>query len=267
MTTGTTHFPPMQLRKNMYTFLASEENLESESLTEHEISSWHKQQLDPHTKSQLRTRLNFAGLQQRLKRKTNKLRSRLPTGWHFGAWVATFEAGIVLLINFIILLVCAIKTGGSIGVAQLFEGDCNTVDNATLVIHLVINVLSTLLLSASNYVMQSLSAPTRTEVDRAHEKGLWVDIGLQSMHNLKHTSPWKRLVWTLLSVSSIPLHLFYNSSFFSTTSANYYNYYLAQGPEMQGFPRIIGHSTGSVQIQPFPVLVQFQMLNSPIGTP
>ncbi|KAF9060836.1 hypothetical protein BDP27DRAFT_1272762 [Rhodocollybia butyracea] len=88
--------------------------------------------------------------------------------------------------------------------------------------------------------MQSISAPTRTEVDRAHEKGFWLDIGLQSMHNLGHTGSWKRLLWTLLSVSSIPLHLFYNSSFFSTTGVNDYSYYLAQGPEMQELPQNIG---------------------------
>ncbi|KAF9061631.1 hypothetical protein BDP27DRAFT_1234938 [Rhodocollybia butyracea] len=151
--------------------------------------------------------------------------------------MAALEAGVVLLINLIILLFCAVKTGGSIGVTQIFEGDCNTVDRVTLGIHLVINVLGTLLLSASNYVMQSLSAPTRAEVDRAHEKGLWLDIGLQSMHNLKYTGGWKRLLWILLSVSSIPLHLFYNSSFFSTISANDYNWYLAQGPEMQDLPK------------------------------
>ncbi|KAF9061621.1 hypothetical protein BDP27DRAFT_1485807, partial [Rhodocollybia butyracea] len=166
--------------------------------------------------------------------KTNELRSYMPTGWHFGVWIATFEADVVLVINLSILLYCAIKTGGSIGVVRIFEGDCNTVDHATLVIHLVINVLSTLLLSASNYVTQSLSAPTRAEVDRAHEKGLWLDIGLQSIHNLKHTSGWKRLLWTLLTVSSIPLHLFYNSAFFSTIGVNDYKYYLARGPEMQG---------------------------------
>ncbi|KAF9060835.1 hypothetical protein BDP27DRAFT_1370168 [Rhodocollybia butyracea] len=60
------------------------------------------------------------------------------------------------------------------------------------------------------------------------------------MHNLEHTSSWKRLLWTLLPVSSIPLHLFYNSSFFSTTSVDDYSYYLAQGPEMQDLPQNIG---------------------------
>ncbi|KAF9061623.1 hypothetical protein BDP27DRAFT_1485813 [Rhodocollybia butyracea] len=206
--------PPKVWQRKLYTFVPAEDNYETES--------WDMQQLDTNSASQPNKQL-----------KTNEVRSCMPTGWHFGAWIATLQAGVVLLINIITLLVCLGKTGGSIGIAQIFEGDCNTVDHATLGIHLVINVLSTLLLSASNYVMQSLSAPTRNEVDRAHKKGFWLDIGLQSMHNLKRTRGWKRLLWTLLSISSIPLHLFYNSSFFSTISANDYNWYIAQGPEMQ----------------------------------
>ncbi|KAF9061622.1 hypothetical protein BDP27DRAFT_1428743 [Rhodocollybia butyracea] len=210
--------PPNVWQRNLYTFVPPEDNYETES--------WDMQQLDTYPTSQPSKQL-----------KTNELRSCMPTGWHFGAWIATFQAGVVLLINIITLLVCVGKTSGSIGIAQIFEGDCNTVDHVTLGIHFVINVLSTLLLSASNYVMQSLSAPTRTEVDRAHKKGFWLDIGSQSMHNLKHTSGWKRLLWTLLSISSIPLHLFYNSAFFSTISANDYNWYLAQGPEMRDLPQ------------------------------
>ncbi|KAE9399621.1 hypothetical protein BT96DRAFT_820335 [Gymnopus androsaceus JB14] len=75
------------------------------------------------------------------------------------------------------------------------------------------------------------------EVDEAHERGFWLDIGLQSIGNLKYTSRWKRLVWILLSAASIPLHLFYNSSFFSTLSANDYVVYLAQGPDVEHIPK------------------------------
>ncbi|KAF9062555.1 hypothetical protein BDP27DRAFT_1368777 [Rhodocollybia butyracea] len=186
MTTDTAHFLDNVFRQNnsTYTFVSSQDYCESASSTEQEINSSEKQQLDTYPKSRPSTRWNR--LQQRLKRKYNELRSRMPTGWHFGAWMAALEAGVVLLINLIILLFCAVKTGGSIGVTQIFEGDCNTVDRVTLGIHLVINVLGTLLLSASNY----------------------------SMHNLN-----------------------YNSSFFSTISANDYNWYLAQGPEMQDLPK------------------------------
>ncbi|KIK53463.1 hypothetical protein GYMLUDRAFT_178948 [Collybiopsis luxurians FD-317 M1] len=164
------------------------------------------------------------------------LQNRLPTGWRFGAWLATFQAATVLLINIIILIWSAVRTGGGSS-GLVFQGDCNEVDHISIGIHLVINVLSTLLLGASNYIMQSLCAPTRREVDEAHKRGSWLDIGLQSLRNLRYTSRRKRLLWIALSASSIPLHLFYNSSFFSTLSANEYSAYVAQGPDQQNIPR------------------------------
>ncbi|KIK55855.1 hypothetical protein GYMLUDRAFT_174976, partial [Collybiopsis luxurians FD-317 M1] len=111
-------------------------------------------------------------------------------------------------------------------------GDCDTVGHVSIGIHLVINILSTLLLGASNYVIQSLCAPTRSEVEKAHSRGSWLDIGVQSVRNLKHQSRSKRTLWLALFLSSIPLHIFYNSTFFSTLSANIYNIFLAQGPDI-----------------------------------
>lgn len=128
--------------------------------------------------------------------------SRL-TGWRFGVRAALLQASGVFLINVIILMYTVIKAEGG----TVYEGDCNTVQDLTIGIHLVINILSTLLLGASNYVMQSLCAPTRSEVDKAHERKSWLDIGLQSMRNLGYTSQWKKFIWILLSASSIPLHL------------------------------------------------------------
>ncbi|KAE9399343.1 hypothetical protein BT96DRAFT_1019516 [Gymnopus androsaceus JB14] len=178
----------------------------------------------------------FPGSYHWWKKRIIDLHSCAPTGWHFGAWIATFQASCILLINVIILIYTTIKTGGSSS-GLVFQGDCNKVDRLAIGIHLVINLLSTLLLGASNYVLQSLSAPTRTEVDKAHERESWLDIGLQSIGNLKYTSRWKRLVWILLSAASIPLHLFYNSSFFSTLSANEYVAYLVQGPDVEHIPK------------------------------
>ncbi|KAF5344560.1 hypothetical protein D9757_014882 [Collybiopsis confluens] len=160
------------------------------------------------------------------------IKSRLPTGWRFGAWLATFQACFVLLANIIILIWSATKSGGS-AIGVVFQGDCDKVDQYSIVIHLVINILSTVLLGASNYIMQTLCAPTRDEVDSAHEKGIWLDIGLQSIRNLRYTSRVKRRLWIALSISSIPLHLFYNSSFFSTITASEYDVFTAAGPDLQ----------------------------------
>jgi hypothetical protein len=74
-------------------------------------------------------------------------------------------------------------------------------------IHLLINILSSLLLAASNYAMQCLSAPTRRDIEKHHSKGWWLDIGVPSFHNLR-VIPWNRSVpWYLLMISSLPLHL------------------------------------------------------------
>lgn len=50
-------------------------------------------------------------------------------------------------------------------------------------------------------------APTRKEVDHAHQNRDWVDIGSQSLRNLKFISKGRALICLMLAVSSIPLHL------------------------------------------------------------
>lgn len=77
------------------------------------------------------------------------------------------------------------------------------------VLHGVVNVLSTLLLGASNYCMQILVAPTRQEVDHAHAHAQksWLDIGIPSVRNFKGID-WKRCAgWIILALSSSTLHL------------------------------------------------------------
>lgn len=74
-------------------------------------------------------------------------------------------------------------------------------------IHLAINALSTILLSSSNYCMQCLSAPTRKELDNAHSKGKWLDIGVMSTRNLRGIATKRVVLWWLLGISSLPLHL------------------------------------------------------------
>ena len=74
-------------------------------------------------------------------------------------------------------------------------------------LHLAINALSTVLLSASNYCMQCFSAPTRKEIDRAHAKRKWLEVGVMSFSNIFNIH-WKRsMLWAFLALSSLPLHL------------------------------------------------------------
>ena len=92
------------------------------------------------------------------------------------------------------------------GVVVLYYGDCNVVRRADTGVHLVINSLSTLLFAVSNMAMQLLTAPTRKEVDKAHGKANWVDIGVPSCRNLRQISRPSCIVWCCLALSSIPIH-------------------------------------------------------------
>ncbi|KAK5124153.1 hypothetical protein LTR85_001856 [Meristemomyces frigidus] len=73
--------------------------------------------------------------------------------------------------------------------------------------------------------MQCLCSPTRQEIDKAHARGDWMDVGVASVRNIFKIS-WRRsLLWWLLALSSVPIHLLYNSAIFKSLDAN--EYYMA----------------------------------------
>ncbi|KAF9885062.1 hypothetical protein FE257_000793 [Aspergillus nanangensis] len=155
---------------------------------------------------------------------------RWRVGWRTSLLFTSLATLVVLGFNlgFLLWAVAHHTLHGDRGV--LYEGNCSKVRKMSTGLHLLINILGTILLGASNYAMQSLCAPTRKDIDRVHAKGLWLDIGVHSPQNLLHF-PWKRrLLWLALTLSSLPLHLVYNSTIFSTTSANAYNVFAGSGP-------------------------------------
>jgi hypothetical protein len=119
---------------------------------------------------------------------------------------------LVLFVNVSVAIGIVVHFGAEEGLSILYQGKCNHVSQINFGIHLAINVLGTLLLAASNYCMQVLSAPTRKEVDRAHAQRKWLDVGLSSFRNLGKIRRWRLWVWILLLVASLPLHLVYVSS-------------------------------------------------------
>ncbi|KAJ4983765.1 hypothetical protein SVAN01_10743 [Stagonosporopsis vannaccii] len=149
----------------------------------------------------------------------------LRQGWRFGASLGFLTCLFVLLLNLILTIWAS--TRGRSNDGHIYKGSCEAAKRYNMGLHVVINVLSTLLLGASNYSMQCLSAPTRKIIDQAHQNGRWVEIGVQSLKNLRWAVTWKKVVWGLLALSSLPLHLLYNSMFYSTISNNDYDLYFA----------------------------------------
>lgn len=64
--------------------------------------------------------------------------------------------------------------------------------------------------------MQILNSPSREEVDAAHAKGTWFGIGVSSVRNAFRVSTFKTWYWVVLLISSIPIHLLFNSTIFET---------------------------------------------------
>lgn len=155
-------------------------------------------------------------------------------GWRAGVKICASTAATVLIANVGLTIWASTKNGLVDGLATIHEGSCQEAKDLSLWLHLLINVLSTILLAASNYCMQILSSPTREEVDQAHASQIWLDIGVPSVRNLRHIAGRRIFLWWLLAFSGIPLHLLYNSAIFSTLSSQEYTVYRASDGLVSG---------------------------------
>ena len=133
------------------------------------------------------------------------------TGWHTGVLACATSVIVVLLINVSLTVYAAMnpeyKMERKSGIGTLYEGSCDKSRAIGLWLHLGINVLSTLLLSGSNYTQQCLATPTRNEIDAAHARRRWMDIGVPSIRNLIRIKAERSFLWIAIGITSIPLHL------------------------------------------------------------
>ncbi|RAL07797.1 uncharacterized protein BO97DRAFT_446566 [Aspergillus homomorphus CBS 101889] len=156
--------------------------------------------------------------------------------WIKGAVICTWITGTILVINIIMtitaLLIAYVQqpnrrtNRAQFEMAELYSGQCARSSHWATGLHVVINALSTILLGASNYVMQCLGAPSRADVDRAHAKARWLDIGTFSLRNFAVMDRRRKILWVLLLISSTPIHMIYNSVIFSSISTLEYGMFI-----------------------------------------
>ena len=152
--------------------------------------------------------------------------------WKGGVVFCFGLATFVLVLNVVLTIYAATKSSTSFHDVQtisgtVYQGQCSTARQWNTGIHFMINALSTLLLGASNYCMQSLGSPSREDIDRAHSRKVWLDIGIPSIRNLRTLGRRQVILWSLLALTSLPIHLLYNSTVFSTVGTNEYNVVIA----------------------------------------
>ena len=162
-------------------------------------------------------------------------------GYHFGILCCAVASAVVMVINLTLTVWASKHYGLQEGLGTILDGKCSETKKLAMWIHLGINVLSTLLLGASNYTMQCLSSPTREDINRAHSQNLWLNIGTPSIRNLLRISRSRMVLWWLVAISSVPLHLMYNSAVFTTLSTREYNAFLVQRDFLTGAPFDISH--------------------------
>jgi hypothetical protein len=131
-------------------------------------------------------------------------------GWRGGILIGIIATSLVLVVNVsATVLFTTIHKGEDRQRKILFKGSCNRVQQLNLAGHVLIAILNTVLLSASNYSMQCLTAPTRADVDRAHQghpRSL-VEVGVLSFSNLKIIRKGRVFMLAIMGLSSLVLQL------------------------------------------------------------
>lgn len=152
------------------------------------------------------TLVHFAekGIGQRIRR------SRFH-GWRMGVLCVCLMSALVLVCNLAALNVGASKGYDKDGIADLLVGDESSISRWKTAFHVLINALSTILLSGSNYTMQVLSSPTRDDIEKAHSKHQWMELGVLSPRNMR-AIPCKRTwaVYTAVIILNTPTSLVSN---------------------------------------------------------
>lgn len=144
----------------------------------------------------------FGGAKKFLKSLFGKWSKRSHT---LGAQIVLVSA--VLLANICLTIYGSVRYPSSGAVGLIYEGSCDEVNTLSLWLHVLISVLSLLMLSASDYCMQLQVSPTRADVDKAHEKGDWIDVGLHTLRNVRYVGAWRRASWAILALTSIPINV------------------------------------------------------------
>ncbi|KAG2413845.1 hypothetical protein HFD88_003034 [Aspergillus terreus] len=123
---------------------------------------------------------------------------------------------VVLAINIFTTVWATVRYDIKGDTGTVFQGNCSKANQLNASFHFAINLLSTAVLGASNFCMQILASPTRGDVDHAHSRKKWFNIGTPSLKNLRMISRMRVIMYVVLSLSSATLHLFWNSAIFES---------------------------------------------------
>ncbi|KAH8157222.1 hypothetical protein CIB48_g11028 [Xylaria polymorpha] len=140
------------------------------------------------------------------------------TGWRGGIIYDTLLTFLILIVGVVGLIIVVTRTRVFSGQLAIFTGDCGTANRIDIGVHVVINVFTVILLSGANYVFQILTSPTRREINEAHNRKQWLDIGVSSLRNFLHVSGFRAIMGAATLLIAIAIQVIYNAVIFFTQS-------------------------------------------------
>ncbi|PVI07420.1 hypothetical protein DM02DRAFT_666754 [Periconia macrospinosa] len=138
-------------------------------------------------------------------------------GWRGGIAGFAIFTSVILILNVSILVWAATHMDDGY-YATLAVGDWEYISNISGWLHLGINILSAGLLAGSNYCMQCLTSPTRNEIDAAHARDSYLNIGILSWRNVRAARKRRLCLLSFLTLTSVFMHAVYDTSFITTAA-------------------------------------------------
>ena len=152
----------------------------------------------------------------KLPRRNNKKRFWAVPKWKNGLKWDFIVTTIILIFHvvFLVAVQARSKQPGDFWGAFGFEvfssrTDCNQLEHERTGWSMAVNTMAALIGTFSSATLQALSAPTRRQLDECHKDHNYMEIGIQSFHNIwKPYLGWpKRTLWVLLMLMTLPFHM------------------------------------------------------------
>lgn len=128
---------------------------------------------------------------------------KLTAGWRGGVALNVLLVFLILAAAIVCLVLTSLKARKLGGEISIVEGTAENALNVSRGLHVVVNVFAVVLIAGANYVYQILLSPTRAEVDAAHEKLQWLDIGIPSLRNLAYVTVGRVLLSCFLLIVAL----------------------------------------------------------------
>lgn len=130
--------------------------------------------------------------------------------WATGIRLSAYANAAVLLVNIVLTIV-----GASYGnqfssvLVSMYQGNCAHTKRVASGLHIMINILGTILVATSSYCCQLLMAPARQDIDNAHAHRVWLPVGTFNIKMLTLLPRHRKLMWYLMFGTSIAIQLMY----------------------------------------------------------